>query len=129
MPSVPAPPRRRPRLSDAEFLRRVDVVIASNLADRGFGTAQLADAFGMSERQMRRRLNAAAGETPGVRLRHARVEAGRALLAGRSRTVTEVARAVGYADDEGFRRAFRRRYGRLPKAPAPGRRAPVPARP
>ena len=72
---------------DAAFVARVDARIATCLHDDTFGATALAHAFGLSERQFRRRVLAATGEGPGVRLRRARVAAGADLLATGAYTV------------------------------------------
>ena len=64
------------------------------------------------------KLGALTGDTPIARLRRARVDAGAALL--HTHTVREAARAVGYADDEGFRRAFVAVRGVRPSDQTPG---------
>ena len=91
---------------DREFVRRVDAQIAARLGDGGFGATQLAADLDLSERQLRRKLKAITGETPGARLRRCRIEAGASFLEAGTHSVKEAAAAVGYADAEGFRRAF-----------------------
>ncbi len=105
-----------PALSDAErrFLDRVDAAVGDGLSDALFGAERLAEALGLSPRQLRRKLGAITGDTPLARLRRARVDAGAELLRAGTHTIREAARAVGYADDEGFRRAFVAVRGALP---------------
>jgi signal transduction histidine kinase/CheY-like chemotaxis protein len=107
-----------PTLSPAEtrFLDAVDAAIALGVGDALFGAETLAEALALSPRQLARKLKALSGDTPGRRLRRARVEAGAALLAAGTHSVKEVAASVGYADDEGFRRAFVAVRGGLPSA-------------
>ena len=100
--------------ADRAFLDRVDAALAAGLADATFGAERLAEALDLSPRQLRRKLGALTGDAPLARLRRARVEAGAALLRAGTHTVREAARAVGYADDEGFRRAFVAVRGALP---------------
>ena len=113
------PPVLAPVLAplDRAFVERVDARIAERLADAGFGATQLAGDLALSERQLRRKLKALTGETPGVRLRRRRVEAGAELLAAGTHTVKEAADAVGYADAGGFRRAFVALRGHAPSEP------------
>ncbi|HEX8297742.1 MAG TPA: response regulator, partial [Rubricoccaceae bacterium] len=109
-----------PSLSPAEvrFLDAVDAAIAGGVGDALFGAETLAETLALSPRQLARKLKALSGDTPGRRLRRARVEAGAALLAAGTHSVKEAAAAVGYADDEGFRRAFVAVRGQLPSAVA-----------
>ena len=97
-----------PLIGDADraFLDRLDAALAAGLADATFGAERLAETLDLSPRQLRRKLGALTGDTPIARLRRARVEAGAVLLQTGTHTVLEAALAVGYADDEGFRRAF-----------------------
>jgi signal transduction histidine kinase/DNA-binding NarL/FixJ family response regulator len=110
-----------PLLGDADrlFLGRLDAALAAGLADATFGAERLAETLGLSPRQLRRKLGALTGDTPITRLRRARVDAGAALLQTGTTTVMEAARAVGYADDEGFRRAFIAVRGVRPSAETP----------
>ncbi len=102
--SEPAPPA----LSSAEthFLAAVDAAIAAGTGDLLFGVEVLAGTLALSPRQLRRKLRAVSGDTPADRIRRARVEAGAALIAAGTHSVKEAAAAAGYADAEGFRRAF-----------------------
>ena len=105
--------------ADRAFLERLDAALAEGLADATFGAERLAETLGLTPRQLRRKLGALTGDTPLARLRRARVEAGAELLRPGTHTVREAARAVGYADDEGFRRAFVAVRGALPSAETP----------
>ena len=110
-----------PLLGDADrlFLDRLDAALAAGLADATFGAERLAETLGLSPRQLRRKLGALTGDTPIARLRRARVDAGAALLQTGTTTVLDAARAVGYADEGGFRRAFIAVRGVRPSAETP----------
>lgn len=76
---------------------------------------ELAQAVNISERTLRRRLDAQ--DTSFRALRDdARYERARDLLAHTTMNMGEVAQAVGYADARAFRRAFKRWSGQLPTA-------------
>ena len=102
--SEPVPPALSP--SETRFLATVDDAIAGRTGDLLFGVEALAETLALSPRQLRRKLRAVSGDTPADRIRRARVAAGAALLAAGTHSVKEAAAAAGYADAEGFRRAF-----------------------
>jgi AraC-like DNA-binding protein len=100
-----------PRAEDP-FLDRVAAAIA---ADPGhpWTTDELAGIAAMSRSVFAERFRETFGRSPGGYVTDARVSRAKELLeAGES--VSEVSRALGYASDEGFRRAFRRVTGVAP---------------
>ena len=74
----------------------------------------LARRFGMSPRSFARRFKQAAGEPPLAYLHGLRVEAAKHLLESGTRTLPQIAAAVGYEDVAFFRALFRRRTGVAP---------------
>jgi len=74
----------------------------------------LARRFGMSPRSFARRFKQAAGEPPLTYLHGLRVEAAKHLLESGTRTLPQIAAAVGYEDVAFFRALFRRRTGVAP---------------
>lgn len=86
----------------------------ATLGDAPVQTA-LAKTANMSERTLRRRLQAQSVSYRGLR-DEARYELARDLLRHSSMSISEIAAAVGYADPRAFRRAFRRWSGMLPTA-------------
>ena len=93
------------------FLERVREIVEAGLSSSAFGPAALAESVGMSPRQLRRKLSALTGETPGQAVRRMRVEHAAELLAGGGRAVKDVAREAGFTSLSGFRSAFRSHYG------------------
>jgi transcriptional regulator GlxA family with amidase domain len=76
----------------------------------------LAAKVGMSPRNFARRFIAATSETPLGYLHRLRIDAARHLLESRHKSVVEVGRSVGYADQAFFRRLFKRYAGASPSA-------------
>lgn len=72
---------------------------------------QLAHHFGLSPRTLTRRFTAAIGEPPSRYLQRLRVEHAKERFAEPGATVSQVARAVGYADVAAFSATFRRLVG------------------
>lgn len=95
------------------FAQRVREVIGSSL-DQRWSTNEVASKLQMSERTLRRRLEA---ERTSLRALRDELRAERAseLLGDRARSVGEVARSVGFTDSSAFARAFRRRTGAAPR--------------
>lgn len=76
----------------------------------------LAARVALSPRQFSRRFKSAFGATPAAFVERLRLEEARRQLASSRAGVDEVARGVGFASSDVFRRAFGRRYGVAPIA-------------
>lgn len=86
------------------------VLRCQEILEREYATLDLlalAHRVGMSERNVRRRFQAAVGLSPQDYLLRARVEAARHPLERTQRSVSEVMDAVGYADRKTFSSTFR----------------------
>lgn len=103
-------PRRREDRFDAVF------DWARQRLDRGIGTAELARAAAMSERNFYRRFRQALGTTPAHWLQQERVRAAKALLEEGRLDLGRVADACGFGTQEAFRAVFRRCVGVSPSA-------------
>jgi AraC-like DNA-binding protein len=77
--------------------------------------AEVAAAFGMSERSLRRQLDAESSSFRGL-VDEVRADKARHLLAGAGMSVEAVARQLGYAEPASFIRAFQRWTGATPAA-------------
>ncbi|TDQ78861.1 AraC family transcriptional regulator [Dongia mobilis] len=78
----------------------------------GFSLDAAADAIGASKRTLARRLQAVLGKTPLTYVQDLRIERALHLLRTSSRSLGEIAAAVGYADEVTLRNLLRRRLGR-----------------
>jgi AraC-like DNA-binding protein len=111
-----------PPRADDPFLDRVAAAIADD-PGHPWTAEEMAGLAAMSRSVFAERFREAFGRSPGGYVTDARVHRAKELLeAGES--VSDVSRALGYASDEGFRRAFRRIVG---VAPSEWRTAPRPA--
>lgn len=81
-----------------------------------FRIADLARELGLSHQALIRRFAAAGIESPRQFVQGARVDAAAAMLLETSRSVTEIAQLVGYADIPSFRRIFQAAKGLSPSA-------------
>lgn len=86
-----------------------DYVLAHLKAD--LSVPALAARAGMSERSFARTFRSEAGTTPAAFVDHARIDAARRLAEESDLPAKRLADAVGYANADGFRRAFARRLG------------------
>ena len=80
---------------------------------------------GLSARQFARRFKAAFEAAPAAYLERLRLDEARSRLLAGEEGLARVAHAVGFRSDDGFRRAFERRFGLTPAAYR-GRFAPSP---
>lgn len=96
------------------FLEDVTEVIEANLFDPDFTVGRLADEVALSRRQLTRRLKKAVGESPAAFVRDCRIERAKALLEDESRTVAEVAYAVGFRSPSHFSQVFQEKVGPSP---------------
>ncbi|MEA1263436.1 AraC family transcriptional regulator [Microbacterium sp. STF-2] len=114
-----------PSLSNDPFLDRVVDAIREE-PGRDWTVERLAGIGAMSRSTFAERFRSAVGRSPADYVTEVRVDAAKRMLdAGRS--VSDVSRELGYASDEGFSRAFRRRTGQTPSAWRLANRTPVPA--
>lgn len=96
------------------FLARVRSAIAAEFSSAAFSVEMLADALGISSRQLSRRLASLSGETPAEAIRRQRLVRAADLLTEGQVSVDAVVRAVGFTSPSGFRRAFQAAYGVTP---------------
>ena len=98
----------------------MDAAIAEHMADPSFGVSPLAEALGLSTRQLRRKLAALTDTTPGDRIRRARVHRAAAMITDEGASVKEAQWAVGFASASGLRTAFHAVKGIAPTELDPG---------
>ena len=104
--------RPRVRVADAQLAELLMVV--SDDPRRDWSQTALANAVGLSTRQIGRRLYRMTGMTPAAFVEFVRVRRAVELLAQRSQTLAEIAGLVGFKSGETMRRAFLRQTGRPP---------------
>lgn len=115
--------------SERSTIRDIQHYIIDHLAT-DLSVPLLARQAGMSERNFARVFKADAGQTPAEFVERARIDGARQLIEGAEVSLKRLADQVGYANVDGFRRAFVRRLGVSPneyrKIHAPQKR-PTPA--
>ncbi len=95
-------------------IRRVQEHIEAHYA-QALGNAELAALAHLSERQFKRRFQAAVGETAPQYLQRVRVEMAKQELRSSREPVERIAGQVGYSDAAFFRQVFRRHTGLIPQ--------------
>lgn len=94
-------------------IRDVQEYVLANLGG-DLAVPALAARFGMSERNFARIFRSEAGMTPADYVEHARIDSARRLIETSEVPLKRLADEVGYANVDGFRRAFMRRMGVTP---------------
>ena len=118
-------PEGWPAASPDPFLDRV-VAAIHDQPGREWTVESLATVGAMSRSAFAERFRHAIGRSPADYVTEVRIDVAKRMLAA-GRTVSETSRELGYASDEGFSRAFRRRTGLTPSAWRASQRTPVPA--
>lgn len=99
----------------AGLLRSLQELAPVILADPDYTPQLLADALGMSERTLYRRLKELTGLTPAGWLREVRLDRARQLLEAQALpTVAEVAYEVGFPNASHFTQLYSKRFGKRP---------------
>jgi len=96
--------------AERSSVREVQAHVLANLKD-DLSVPALARHAGMSERSFARTFRSEAGTTPAEFVENARIDAARRMAEASDLPAKRLADAVGYANVDGFRRAFGRRLG------------------
>lgn len=110
--------RNKPlRPTERDWLAEVESKALAALSRNQLSVSLLAEAVGLSERHLRRRLKKLTGIQPSDYLREIRLQRAKHFLEnGTYGTVTEVALATGFSTPDYFSRLFSERFGKLPSA-------------
>ncbi len=100
--------------ADEAFLDRVRAAVEARLDDAEFDVTALADAVGVSQSGLNRRLKALTGQPPVQFVRTTRLLRAADMLQQRAGTVAEVAFASGFNNLSYFARCFRTQFGVAP---------------
>lgn len=97
-----------------DFKRQAGRVVDAHLADAGFNANVFAQEMAVSRAQLFRKFKAETGQTVNEFITERRMLVAARLLKTTSRTVSDIAEAVGYSDASNFRRAFVQYFGVTP---------------
>jgi AraC-like DNA-binding protein len=101
-------------LEDEIFVKGLHDIIENQIENSGFSVDQLANAVGLSTRQLYRRIHSISGQTPGQLIRAYRLQKAHLLLETRPGSISEVGFAVGFKSPSHFSASFREMYGYTP---------------
>lgn len=106
--------------SDKKFLDKVLEVARDNYQNSYFEMSDFAEALGVSQSLLNKKLQSLVGESPGQFMRSYRLNIARNLLienrSGKTRNITEVAFDVGFNDSKYFTRCFTKQFGISPSS-------------
>ncbi|MEM8485203.1 MAG: response regulator [Bacteroidota bacterium] len=108
------PAREDIQSAEHVFLEKLRSAIDANLQDEHFNADALADALGVSTRQLQRKSKALTNETPTALIRIMRLKKAGHLIADKYGTIAEVAYAVGFNNPAYFTKCFREHFGVAP---------------
>lgn len=108
------PEREEVQSSERVFLEQLRSTIAAHLKDEHFNVEALAEAMGVSTRQLQRKSKALTDETPTALIRLMRLRKASQLIEAKYGTIAEVAYAVGFNNPAYFTKCFREQFGVSP---------------
>ncbi|NBD94977.1 MAG: response regulator [Gammaproteobacteria bacterium] len=108
------PPAADP--DDDSLAARVRAWVEACAHEGNLSVVRAAEAMHMSRSNLRRRLMAETGQSPGDFVRSVRLDLARRLLRSGEGNVSEVAYAVGFVSLSGFSRAYREHFAESPSA-------------
>ena len=95
-------------------MKRVLESLNRHLGDSNFSTDMLADAVGLSRRQVERKVKEITGETPPELVRKMRLDRAASILRRSPGSISEVAYAVGFKSPSHFTLSGKKAYGTTP---------------
>lgn len=99
---------------DDEFYDKALAVMKSKLKDPEVSVDDMAGELGLGRSQFYRKIKALTNYSPVELMRNLRLKMARDLLAGTSRTISEIAYETGFSTPAYFTRCFREAYGETP---------------
>lgn len=113
---LPSPDQGDFRSIDSLFLEKLQTIIQNRLADANFLVDQLSEELNMSPSQLHRKVTAIADTAPGQMIRASRLAKAKAMVEARAGSISEIGYACGFSDLAYFSRAFKKEFGKSPKA-------------
>lgn len=97
-----------------EFIKKLTIIVETNLSDENFGPKQLTEKLGISRSTLHRRLKKVTGKTISQFIRDIRLEKASKLLLTEESTISEIAYKVGFGSVTYFNRCFHELFGSAP---------------
>ncbi|WP_020537870.1 helix-turn-helix transcriptional regulator [Lewinella cohaerens] len=101
-------------IAGQDLLFRIDTLVRSNLNDPAFGNSRLANALGMSESQLYRKLKALTGRSTAIYIRSVRLQSAKNLLVKTTLTIAQVAYGCGFNSPSYFTHVYAKEFDILP---------------
>lgn len=101
--------------ADEEFIRKLDELIHSNIANPDFNIDSMADNFNMSRSSFYRKVKGVLDLTPKEYLRIERLKLAAQLLKEGKYRINEICYMVGFSTSSYFTKCFLKQFGVLPK--------------
>ena len=99
---------------DKEFLKNAIAAVRKNMQNSTFGVDEFSNHFGMSRRNVLRKMKGVTGLSINEYIRNTRLKEAYSMLLKGERNVSEVAYAVGFTDPKYFSNCFKKLFGKLP---------------
>jgi YesN/AraC family two-component response regulator len=99
---------------DKVFLKKALDIINKHLSDETFSVDAFADEIAMSKSQIRRKLVALVGESPGDLIRSIRLRKAAKLIEQHFGNISEIAAEVGFNNPSNFAHVFKKHFGVSP---------------
>ena len=99
---------------DKEFLKNAITAVRKNMQNSTFGVDEFSNHFGMSRRNVLRKMKGVTGLSINEYIRNTRLKEAYSMLLKGERNVSEVAYAVGFTDPKYFSNCFKKLFGKLP---------------
>lgn len=101
-------------LEDKELIENITSVIETHLPEADFDLAQLSEAMNISKSTLHRRIKTMTGMTPAEFIRNVKMRKACIMITSTSKTIAEVAYALGYSDPKYFTKCFKEEFGVAP---------------
>jgi len=100
--------------TDKAFLKKALDIINNHISDETFSVDIFAEEIAMSRSQLRRKLVALVGESPGDFIRSIRLRKAAKLIEQKYGNISEIAAEVGFSNPANFARSFKIEFGVSP---------------
>ncbi|WP_170860889.1 hybrid sensor histidine kinase/response regulator transcription factor [Flavobacterium fluvii] len=99
---------------DNDFLKKMIEIITLNIEETDFSAEELAQALGINERQLYRKMKGISGNTVHEFVTKVRMNKAEELLKNSDLSISQIAYKVGYSEPSNFSRTFSKHYGCSP---------------
>ena len=97
-----------------QFMKKLKVIIESNLEDESFGVDKLSEEMGMSRSQLHRKLKAVTNQSTTEFIRNFRLQRAAQLILQDAGSMAEIAYKVGFNSQAYFNKSFQELFGCSP---------------